>query len=112
LWALGNVGPDPTAIKTELEMRTVELHKIPQEEAVRRDALAEELLANEEYKTHAKALWLKMERIHRPIHDAAQLERAAAKEVPPFLARSKDTSALERDDHKLLIGEARSLINN
>src|SRR5438874_4165071 len=87
LWALGNVGPDPTAIKAELEMRTEELHKIPQEEAVRRDALAEELLANEEYKTHAKALWLKMERIHRPIHDAAQLERAASKEVPPFLAR-------------------------
>jgi len=112
LWALNHVGPDPTAIKTELEMRIEELNKIPIEEAIRRDALAHELMDNMEYKTYAKALWLKVERIHRPIHDAAQLERAATKEVPPFLARSKDVSKIARADLELLIAEARSLVNS
>jgi hypothetical protein len=112
LWALGHVGPDITAIKAELEMRIEELNKIAPEEAIRLDDLAEELLENEEYKQHAKALWLKVERLHKPIHDAAQLERAALKEVPPFLARSKDVSKVSRADLELLIGEARAHVNN
>lgn len=112
LWALGRVGPDPTAIKAELEMRLEELNKIPPEEAMRRDALAHQLLAEESYQEHAKALRLKLERIHRPIHDLAMLEQAALKEVPAFLARSKDVSKVNRADLELLIGEARVHVNN
>jgi hypothetical protein len=112
LWALGHVGPDPTAIKAELEMRIEELNRIPPEEAIRRDTLAHELRDTQDYKDHAKALWLKVERLHRSIHDAAELERAATKEVPAFLARSKDLSKVTRADLELLIGEARTLVNN
>ena len=112
LWAIGRIGPDPAAIKAELEARIEELNKIPAEEAIRKDALAEEHLANDLYKQYAKALWLKLERAHRSIHDAALLERAAAKEVPPFLARCKDLSKVERAELQMLIGEARSLLDN
>ncbi len=112
LGAINISGRKPEEIKAELEGRIAELNKIPAEEAVRKDTLAEELLANEEYKNQAKALWLKLERAHRPLHDAAQLETAATKEVPPFLARSKDLPKANHEDLKLLIGEARTLINN
>ena len=111
LGAINAAGPKPEEIKAQLEARIEELNKIPAQEAVPKDALAEELLANEEYKEHAKALWLKVERAHRPLHDAAQLDRAAQKEVVPYLARSKDFSRLDREDLKLEIGEGRTLID-
>jgi hypothetical protein len=112
LWGISISGRTPAEIKAELEAKIEALNKIPAEEAVRKDALAEEMMDNEEYKNHAKALWLKLERAHRSLHDAAQLEKAAAKEVPPFLARSKEFSKLLHEDLKILIGEARTLINN
>jgi hypothetical protein len=112
LWAINEAGPQPKEIKARLEARIEELNKIPAEEAIRKDALAEELLANEEYQHHAKALWLKVERAHRPLHDAAQLDRAAQREVAPYLARSRDFSRLGREDLQLLIGEGKTLIAN
>jgi len=112
LWGLNQMGPKPDEIKADFAARIEALNKIPDEEAVRKDALAEEYLANEEYKQYAKALWLKLEKAHRSLHDAAQLDRAAQKEVPPFLARSKDLSKAIHEDLNLLIGEARSLINS
>jgi hypothetical protein len=112
LWGLNQMGPKPDEIKADFGTKIEALNKIPDEEPVRKDALAEEYLANEEYKQYAKALWLKLEKAHRSLHDAAQLDRAAQKEVPPFLARSKDLSKANHEDLKLLIGEATSLINN
>jgi hypothetical protein len=110
LWALGNVGRKPEEIKAELEARIEELNRIPAEEPVRKDDLARELLANDDYKNHAKALWLRLEKAQRSLHDAAQLDRAAQKDVPPFLARSKDLSRIERTDLQNLIGECSTLI--
>jgi hypothetical protein len=112
LCAIKTLDYDPDAIKAELEARIEELNKIPAEEAIRKERFAAELLENELYKKYAKALWLKVERAHRALHAAAQLERAAQKEIPPFLARSKDLTGIQRADLQMLIGEAASLLGN
>jgi hypothetical protein len=103
---------DPATVKAELERRIAELDGLPAEEAIRKDTLAEELLANDQYKQHARALYLKVERAHPRLHDAARLEREAAKVVPAFLARCKDLSRLAPSDLQLRSDEARSHVNN
>jgi len=112
LWAITTIDVDPEKVKAEFQTKIDELNRIPDQEAIRKDAFALELLDNENYKKYAKALWLKVERAERSLKEAAQLERAAAKEVPPFLARSKDLSKIERSELELLIGEARVHIAN
>jgi hypothetical protein len=111
LWAYKINDIDPDAVKAEFAARIDELNRMPDERIVQKDALALEYLANEQYKRYAKALWLKLERAEKSFHDAAQLDRAAQKEVPPFLARSKGFSSTNHEDFKLLIGEARTLIS-
>ena len=110
LWALKDPN-DPEAIKAELAGRMEELNRIPNEEAIRKDKFVEELRDNELYKTYAKALWLKIERVHRGLHDAAELERAAQKEVLPFFADCKDISRIERAALQDRIGEVRALLD-
>lgn len=112
LWALNGRGPDPDQIKAELAVRIDELNKIPTPEAVRRDALAEELLNEERYQNHAKALWLKLDRAHRAIHAEAQAERAARKEIPPFLARCKALSSVDPAVLHALYDELRAHLDN
>lgn len=97
---------DPDAVKKEFEAKIAALDQIPGAEIARKDQAAEELLAVELYKEHAKALWLKLERTHRSLHDAAQLDRAAQKDVASFLSRSKASGG----DVRTLEAEARSLI--
>jgi hypothetical protein len=111
LWAISNAGLKPEEIKAELSAKIEELNSLPAEEIVRKDALAHGYLANDQYKDHAKALWLRLEKAHRSLHDAAQLDQAAQKETTRFLGRSKDLSKTEREDLKLLLGEVRTLID-
>jgi len=66
------IGPDPAAIKADLEKKMAELDALPPEKITAKDARAEELLAVEEYAQHAKALRLKLERLHAGLHEAAQ----------------------------------------
>jgi hypothetical protein len=112
LVAIGGLGMvhfsriDPDAVKKELDGRIAELQRIPDSESVRKDKLVEELLAVELYKEHAKAAWLKLDRAHRSLHEAAQLERGSEKAVKDFLARSRAPGA----DPYTLEAEARSLI--
>jgi hypothetical protein len=103
---------DPATVKAELEQKIEELHRIPAEEAIRKDAFAEVLLANASYKEHARALYLKVERARPRLHDAAQLEREALKVVPAYLARCKDLGKIPPADLQLLFDEARSHIDN
>jgi len=103
---------DPATVKAELERRIAELNAIPETDAIRKDGLAEELLANESYRQHARALYLKVERAHPKLHESAQLERAAQKEVPPFLAQCRDLSKVPPDELSRLWDECRSLLRN
>jgi hypothetical protein len=103
---------DPQTVKEELERRIAEYKRLPEDDVLRRDAVLHELLANESYKEHAKALYREVERAHPRVHDAAQLEREAQKAVPPFLARCKDLSNVSGDDLRRLYDEARSHLAN
>jgi hypothetical protein len=112
LWAINAAGPDPDQIKAELAARIDDLNKIPTTDAIRREALAKELLDDERYRQHAKALWLKLERAYRAIQTEAQAERAARKEVPPFLARCKELSAVPPAAVQALYDELRAHLDN
>lgn len=101
--------PDPAAIKADLEQKMAELQKLPPERIAAQDARAEELLAIEDYSKYARSLWLKLDRLHAGLHEAAKRDRAAEKEVPPFLARCKDLTHLTPEELSLRAGEGRSL---
>lgn len=102
---------DPADVQAELEVRIAELNAIPDTEPVRKDAFAEKLLADESYRTHARALYAKIERAHPKLHEAAQVDRAAQKEVLPFLARCKDLAKIPKAELPDLLSEARSLLS-
>src|SRR6185295_8816686 len=102
--------PDADAIKADLQKKLAELEALPPEQALLKDARAEELLAVEDYSIHAKALRLKLERLHAGLHEAATRDRAAAKEVPPFLARCRNLQGLAIKELDLRAGEGRSLL--
>ena len=103
---------DPEAVKVEFQSRIDQLYRIPENDPIAREALAKELLANDLYKQHAKALSLKLERAYPKIHEAANLERTAQKEVPPFLAKCKDLRRVPPDELDALLGEARTILRN
>jgi hypothetical protein len=102
--------PDPQAVKAELQAKMVQLDEI--NEPIAREKFAKELLANELYRELAKALYGKLERALPKIREAANLERAAMKEVPPFLAKCKDLRPVPYAELEPLYGEAGSLLRN
>lgn len=111
LGALGIVramGPDREALRAELKDA---LDRADALEPAAKDRRLEELLANEEYQAHARAQWLRAEKMHGPAHQAARAEEAARKAVPPFLARCADLDGKPSDDLRSLDDEARSLQN-
>lgn len=99
---------DPDAVKKEFEPRLAEWNRIPDRDLARKDKVAEELLDHPLYKEHAKALWLKLDKAHKPIHDALKIDQAAQKDVTGFLARSR----MPGGDVRTLEAEARTLILN
>jgi hypothetical protein len=110
LGAVKYAEPDSEAIRVELLKRIEELEKIPPIEAIRKDAAAEELLRNEEYRKHALSSLVKLERAHPKLHELANLERAGQKEIPPFLAKCKDLARVPPDELDALQGEVRALL--
>ncbi|MBI3855122.1 MAG: hypothetical protein HY293_05470 [Planctomycetes bacterium] len=100
---------DPQTVKDEAAKRIEEINTIPDDDPIRKDALVQEFLANESYKDHARAQYLKVERESPRLRDRAKLEREARAAVPPFLARCKDPTAA---DLPALSDEARSLHRN
>ncbi|RPH43680.1 MAG: hypothetical protein EHM91_08595 [Planctomycetota bacterium] len=103
---------DPETVRVEAQSRYDQLNRIPENDPIAREALAKELLANEQYREHAKGIIGKIDRAYPKIHEAANLERAARKEVPPFLARCKELSRVPPDELDALLGEGRSLLRN
>ena len=103
---------DPETVRVEAQSRFEQLNRIPENDPIARETLAQELLANEQYREHAKGILLKIERAYPRIHEAANLEREARREVPPFLARCKDLSRVPPDELDALHGEGRSLLRN
>jgi hypothetical protein len=100
--------PDPAGTRAELERELEDLNRIPAEEALRKDAKAEEILANEDFREHARGLLLRVEKMHPRLHEAAELERAAQKVVPRFLARCSNLEPLPPKELHPLEDEARA----
>jgi hypothetical protein len=103
---------DPELVRVEAQSRLDQLNRIPESDPLAREALAKEILANELYREHAKVVLGKVERMHLKIREAANLERAAMKEVPPFLAKCKDLRRVPHAELDALHGEAGSLLRN
>jgi DNA-directed RNA polymerase subunit H (RpoH/RPB5) len=103
---------DPETVRVEAQSRYDQLNRIPENDPIAREALAKELLANEQYREHAKGILLKIERAYPKVHEAATLERTARREVPPFLAKCKDLRRVPLDELDALHGEGRSLLRN
>lgn len=82
------MGPDRDAIRAALAAELVKLEAMPADDPVRKDRRIHELKEVEDYPVHARALWLQLERLHGPVHAAAQRDEEARKKVQPFLARS------------------------
>lgn len=112
LGILHGTSDDPKQVQAELQARIDELHRIPDGDSARKEALAREILADESYRQHARALRLKVEREHPRLCEQANLDREAQKVVPPFLARCKDLGGLARHDLTLLTDEARAQLGN
>jgi hypothetical protein len=112
LGILRAASPDPARIKSELGQELEALNRIPPEEALRKDAKAEEILTNEEFREHARALYVKVEKIHPRLHEAAELERAAQRVVPRLLARCVNLEQLLPKELHALSDEARAHLGN
>jgi hypothetical protein len=101
---------DPETVREEAQSRYDQLNRIPGNDPIARETLAKELLASEQYRDHAKGIIGKIDRAYPRIHEAATLERAARKEVPPFLAKCKDLRRVPPEELEALHGEGRALL--
>jgi hypothetical protein len=111
LWAVSTSGPNPDAIRAELEARIVELNAIPDTDPIRKEAFAKKLIDNEDYRKYARGILIKVERALPKLQAAAHLERAALKDVTPFLARCKEVTTLSPAALAALSDEARALLD-
>lgn len=109
LGVLHAMAPDREAIRADLSRQIDLVEAMPANDPVRKDRRIDELLAVEDYKVHARALWLKLERLHGPVHQAAMADDAARKAVPPFLARSAALDGKTPAELRSLDDEARAL---
>lgn len=103
---------NPKTVQEELEKKLAEYRALPEDDALKRDAFLHDLLGNESYQTHAKALYRDVERAHGKVHGPAELELEAKKTVLPFLARCRDLSRLPSEEIRLLYDESRSHLAN
>jgi len=109
LGVLYAMSPDREAIREQLALEISRVEAMPANDPVRKDRRIEELLAAEDCKVHARALWLKLERLHGPVHQAAVADDAARKAVPPFLARCATLAGKSLAELRSLDDEARAL---
>jgi hypothetical protein len=103
---------DPKDVQVEFEAKFAEVRNLPESDVLKKDALLEELLRNESYKEHAKAIYREVDRFHNKIHEPAMLELEAKKTVAPFLARCKDLPRISPEEVRLLYDESRSHLLN
>jgi len=103
---------DPDQIKAELAQEILTLNRIPPGEAIRKDEKAEEILASEEYRKYGAGIYLRLEKVHSGLHEAAELERSAQKVVPRFLARCADPEKVPPKELPTLADEARAHLGN
>jgi hypothetical protein len=103
------LAPDREAIRAQLSREIDLVEALPANDPVRKDRRIEELLAVEDYQTHARAQVLRLERLHGPVHQAARADVAAHKAVPPFLARCTTLEGKTPAELRTLDDEARSL---
>ncbi len=101
--------PDREAIRADLSHQIDLVEAMAANEPMKKDLRIDELLAVDDYKVHARALWLKLERLHGPIHQAAMADDAARKAVPPFLARCTTLAGKSPAELRALDDEARAL---
>ncbi len=106
------LAPDREAIRAQLGREIDLVEALPENDPVRKDRRIEELLALEDYRTHARAQWLRLERLHGSAHQAARADDAARKAVPPFLTRSGALDGLSLPELRRLDDEARSLLDS
>jgi len=109
LGVLHAMAPDREAIREQLGLEVSRVEALPANDPVRKDRRIEELLAVEDYQVHARALWLKLERMHGSIHQAATADDAARKAVPPFLVRCAILDGKSPAELRSLDDEARAL---
>jgi hypothetical protein len=112
LGILHAIAPNREAIRAQLVHEIDLVEAVPANDPVRKDRRIEELLAVEDYQTHARALRLRLERLHGPAHQAARADDAARKAVPPFLARCTSLEGLTLAELRALDDEARSLLDS
>ncbi|HLY10448.1 MAG TPA: hypothetical protein VKW04_14190, partial [Planctomycetota bacterium] len=112
LGLLHGIAPDDEALRSEVGRSLLEIDAMSATDPGAKDRRLEELLAVEDYKKYARSLWLKLDRMHGPVHQAAQADRAAGKAVPPFLARCSALDGRSPDDLRALEDEARALQND
>ena len=111
LGILHAISPDAEALRAALSLEIDRIEALPPGDPVQKDRRIEELLDVEDYRKYARSLQVKLERLHGPVHQAAQADVAARKAVPPFLARCRSLEGTSSEELRILDDEARSLQN-
>lgn len=103
---------DPEKIKAELTAEIERINTIPADDIVGKDDAVHPLLEKEEYKKYAVELRATLLNLERTVHEAAQLQREADKEVDPFFEKYeavvRDPERFKSEGQKLF-DELRSL---
>jgi ElaB/YqjD/DUF883 family membrane-anchored ribosome-binding protein len=105
-------GPSPEEIKKELSEKLQALEQMPAQEILKKDQIAHELMEHKEYRAHALARYRQLEKLHTSLHESAERERNAKRDVPPFLARAKTLESRPLAELRMLYDEARSLLDS
>lgn len=103
------IAPDREAIRAALAREIDRVEALPAGDPVPKDRRIEELLEVDDYRIHARALWLRLDRLHGSAHQAARVDVEARKAVAPFFARCANLEAIPAADLRTLDDEARSL---
>jgi pSer/pThr/pTyr-binding forkhead associated (FHA) protein len=78
---------NPEEVKKELKEKIIALGKLSDEEIYKKDKVMEELLANPLYKSYALQMYNEISKVHDKVHELAQEQMAADKDVKPFLMK-------------------------
>jgi hypothetical protein len=76
---------DPIQIQAELQARIDALTELGENDFYKKDAMMEDILANEQYRKHAPAPYKEVYKAHATVHKQADELRTADREVNPFL---------------------------
>jgi len=105
------IAPDREALRAELDGEIDRLEARSGKDPVREDRRIEELLEVEEYRRHAPAQRLRLERLHGTVHPAARADEAARRVVPEVLARGAALDGMSIGELRRLDDEVRSLLD-